>query len=426
MKFIITSGKKKGAVFEIVDDEITIGRSKDNRVVLDDEGISGRHARLYMEGNRVFVEDCDSINGIAVNGETVKKAPIHKGDLLSIGVIKIEALGDREEEDPKRKNPEDQEDSRPDRPSGRPSNHQPSPVFKIILAAVLVLAVIGLAAFLYLKQKSGMASPSSGLAVAGFANNVFRLYYEKVRASNENIFRYEMRIENNAISISIDDLKQNRHLRQSKSITTNQVAFIRDAIHDQQLFSLPPQMEGKSKDIWDSDAIRVVTRGKTANVQVLNSVPPENFKKVCAILENFGETELGIVALSMSLEELKKRADDAHQRARKLYDERFVKMENLFNSIKAWSEVIWYLDTIDPKPGIYADAIHRKEEASEELEKQLGDHWFRATRASQLKDWKTARDEFNCILQKMPDATHKRNQDAKMRLLDVEQRLQPK
>jgi hypothetical protein len=133
-----------------------------------------------------------------------------------------------------------------------------------------------------------------------------------------------------------------------------------------------------------------------------------------------------MVALSMPLDELKKRAQDAFQRGRKLYDERFVNVENLYNSIKSYSEVIWFLDTVEPKPEIYKDAIHGKEVASKELSDQLEDHRFRATRALQLKEWKKARDELALILQKMPEANDKRHQDARIQLLDVEKRLQPK
>ena len=76
------------------------------------------------------------------------------------------------------------------------------------------------------------------------------------------------------------------------------------------------------------------------------------------------------------------------------------------------------------KPAIYADAIHGKQVSSDELDNQIKDHEFRATRNIQLKNWKEARDEFAMILQKLPDPTDKHYQDARMRLLDVEKRLQ--
>ena len=74
----------------------------------------------------------------------------------------------------------------------------------------------------------------------------------------------------------------------------------------------------------------------------------------------------------------------------------------------------------------YADSVHNKQVASDELDEQIKDHNFRATRAIQLKDWKEARKELAMILQKLPDTSDKRYQEAQTRLLDVERRLQPK
>ena len=74
MKFLVTSGRRKGFSFEVTDSPARIGRSPDNEVMLDDESISGRHAKICSEGDQVVVEDCESINGIEVNGKLVKKA----------------------------------------------------------------------------------------------------------------------------------------------------------------------------------------------------------------------------------------------------------------------------------------------------------------------------------------------------------------
>ena len=252
----------------------------------------------------------------------------------------------------------------------------------------------------------------------------FRLRYEKVQASAENIFRYEMRIESDTLTIAIDDLKQGRRLRRNKAVDSRLIEGIRDSLNDQQIFSLPAKIDGKSKDIWDSWTIHVVLNGQVHTVEVLNRIPPDNFKRICQVLENFGETELGMVSSSLSGDDLIKRAKESHQRSRKLYDERAVNPENLFNSIKACNETIWYLDTLEPKPAIYAEAIHNKQVAVDELDQQVEDHKFRATRSIQLQEWRKARDELLTILQKVPDPSDKRYMEAKVRLLDVEKRLQ--
>jgi pSer/pThr/pTyr-binding forkhead associated (FHA) protein len=423
MRFRITKGKRAGHEFEVRAAEIRLGRRSDNDIVLDDESASGHHAVLAPDRGGALVRDCGSVNGVLLNGKATKSAPLSVGDVVTIGTTEIEVL--KEEEEEARASTRVAADGKA---KGRAAGSSP---WKVAVAALLVLAVAGVA--WKVLQKSGarkprLAPPRAGDARApvGLADDFFRLRYEKVQASADNVFRYEMRIENDSIAIAVDDLKQSRKLRRNKAIEPKQAGDIRDAIVDQQVFSLPPRIEGKSAGIHDSWRLSVVMRGEARTIEVFNRIPPENLKRLCTMLERFGEAELGMVALSMSGDELKKRANEAFLRARKLYDERFVNAENLYNSIKAYTETIWYLDSIEPKPAIFADAIHDKQVAMDDLDQQVKDHEFRAARSIQLQEWRKARDELAAILQKLPDPTDRRNQEARIRLLDVEKRLTPK
>lgn len=417
MKFQITSGKSKGFVFEVTDSEATIGRRKDNVVVIEDERVSGHHARIFEEDGKMVVEDCDSVNGLEVNGKTLKKSPLTEGDVITIGTHQITVT-----DDPKSASPRSPSSQKKDKKKG--GGGEP---LKVVVAIVLVAAVVVAGWFVLVKNRNPSARVGSKASPTNdVASRYFRLSYEKIRASKSNIFRYEMKIENNKVSISVDDIKNGRQVRRSKEISAKQMADLRDSIRAQQVMALPELTEGKSPDMFESQTLRLVSGGAAKTIRVINRVLPENFKRACAVLEDFGEAELGMTALSMSGEELKKRAQDSLIQAQKLYNERSVHPENLFNSIKFYSETLWYLDTVDPKPAAYAEAVHGKQMATEELDNQLSDHLFRATRALQLKNWKPAREELSLILQKMPDTNDKRNKDAQIRLLDVEKRLQPK
>ena len=48
---------------------VSIGRLPDNNVVIDNPAVSGRHARVYREGNHYVLEDLKSTNGTFVNGQ---------------------------------------------------------------------------------------------------------------------------------------------------------------------------------------------------------------------------------------------------------------------------------------------------------------------------------------------------------------------
>jgi len=75
---------------------ITIGRSPDNDLAVDNLAVSNYHARVYYEAGRLVVEDLDSLNGTFVNNLRVERATLHDGDQIWIGKhsIKVDTYGD--------------------------------------------------------------------------------------------------------------------------------------------------------------------------------------------------------------------------------------------------------------------------------------------------------------------------------------------
>ena len=64
---------------------LTIGRQFDNDVVLDDRAVSRHHATIEVKGQKPFVHDQGSINGIVVNKKKVQSGQLHHGDIVKIG-----------------------------------------------------------------------------------------------------------------------------------------------------------------------------------------------------------------------------------------------------------------------------------------------------------------------------------------------------
>jgi pSer/pThr/pTyr-binding forkhead associated (FHA) protein len=75
---------------------VSIGRSPDNDLPVDNLAVSTYHARVYMEAGRLVVEDLNSLNGTFVNDIRVERATLHDGDSIWIGKhhIKVDASGD--------------------------------------------------------------------------------------------------------------------------------------------------------------------------------------------------------------------------------------------------------------------------------------------------------------------------------------------
>lgn len=64
---------------------ITIGRERDNSIVLPDFMVSRHHARLVQQGASFLVMDLGSSNGTFINGRPVRQGVMNPGDVLSIG-----------------------------------------------------------------------------------------------------------------------------------------------------------------------------------------------------------------------------------------------------------------------------------------------------------------------------------------------------
>ena len=84
LRFI--SGKYQGGEFPIAEDkQILIGRSSDLDMVLVEDMVSRKHARIAMQTDQIWIEDLGSTNGTFVNGEKIKRARLKEGDRVLIG-----------------------------------------------------------------------------------------------------------------------------------------------------------------------------------------------------------------------------------------------------------------------------------------------------------------------------------------------------
>jgi pSer/pThr/pTyr-binding forkhead associated (FHA) protein len=90
LRFI--SGKYQGGEFPLRPNrEIIIGRSSDLDMVLVEDMVSRKHAKITTDDTVVTIQDLGSTNGTFVNGEKVRKADLKDGDRILIGtsIIKI-------------------------------------------------------------------------------------------------------------------------------------------------------------------------------------------------------------------------------------------------------------------------------------------------------------------------------------------------
>src|SRR3954463_113664 len=93
LRFI--SGKYQGGEFPLrMNREIIIGRSSDLDMVLVEDMVSRRHAKISSTETEVYIQDMGSTNGTFVNGEKIAgRALLHEGDRILVGtsIIKVVA-----------------------------------------------------------------------------------------------------------------------------------------------------------------------------------------------------------------------------------------------------------------------------------------------------------------------------------------------
>jgi hypothetical protein len=84
LKFI--SGKYQGGEFPLkAEKQIVIGRSSELDMVLVEDMVSRKHAKIVVTSGKVTIEDLGSTNGTFVNGEKIKQARLKEGDRILIG-----------------------------------------------------------------------------------------------------------------------------------------------------------------------------------------------------------------------------------------------------------------------------------------------------------------------------------------------------
>lgn len=88
----LIEGKEQS--FPLALEEVRIGRGSENEIVLSDFSVSRRHASIRRQGQVWSIHDLSSTNGVQLNRVAVKKAPIHAGDQLKIGIFELVVEGE--------------------------------------------------------------------------------------------------------------------------------------------------------------------------------------------------------------------------------------------------------------------------------------------------------------------------------------------
>ena len=160
-RLVAQSPEFAGKSFDLFGAEITMGRIQDNKIQIEHASVSGHHAVLKLDVLDYVIKDLDSTNGTRINGERVTEQKLRRNDILRLG--NIELLYDSEHAPPGQPmpTPSPRVNLAECASHGRPAEFvNASPIakrvpgsldrtWKLILTVVTILAVAGIAYFVW-------------------------------------------------------------------------------------------------------------------------------------------------------------------------------------------------------------------------------------------------------------------------------------
>ncbi|MCK5127075.1 MAG: FHA domain-containing protein [candidate division Zixibacteria bacterium] len=78
---------------------ISVGRTKDNDIVLENRGVSRKHAQIEFSGEKALIIDNESLNGVFVNNRRIAEEVLRDKDVITIGKYKLEFVEDSDQQD---------------------------------------------------------------------------------------------------------------------------------------------------------------------------------------------------------------------------------------------------------------------------------------------------------------------------------------
>lgn len=83
---LVVTGPERGHLLVVDELPVVVGRSTDADLVIADDTVSRRHARLSGDRSGLVLTDLDSSNGTTLNGNPmVGGLALHDGDLIGFG-----------------------------------------------------------------------------------------------------------------------------------------------------------------------------------------------------------------------------------------------------------------------------------------------------------------------------------------------------
>lgn len=465
---LVETGPEKGRELTIPAKGARLGRAVENDITIADATMSRFQCRLYFRDSFLHVMDLGSTNETLVNNSPVSDTILRFGDELLIGESVLKIINDGLHEDSATEAaaaPAPAEDAEPapiifydgDEPSSEPETAPEPPakeksaldsvmdvdlglgkrnlgddpenpgerksVVPLVLVALVTLLIVVGAGVAVLFSTGAPASAGTNGPVP---DSRILVDYEKVISGEGNVFRYAIDLTpGGVLTADVHDLAQERDISRQETLDTEPLKSLRDQLLSQKDSFLSLQDSYEGLPVGDHEAYRLtLIFGREAKtVHIENQVEPDAFRQIREQIEAFANNELGLININIPPAELRARATESWQNAQDLYARRDVKNENLWQASQKLKDVVFLLETIEPKPDYYEDAVLLGQDWRQELNDKLSNLDFNAVRAYRIGNLSEARDYYRQILATFPDRTSSTYKQAQRTLIQIEQEL---
>ncbi len=104
-KLIVEIGRKKYSR-PLLKDDVIIGSSNKCDIILEEDDISPKHAKVFREGGNFIIIDLESEIGTSVNGKKIFRRKLNSGDLIQIGNYKLKFIDPSQKKEGKKEKKE--------------------------------------------------------------------------------------------------------------------------------------------------------------------------------------------------------------------------------------------------------------------------------------------------------------------------------
>lgn len=85
-QLVMRTGPTPGKVFELAEQDMTLGREPGNEITINDAEVSRKHARLFFQSGTYMIEDLGSTNGTFINNQRLMGPhALRAGEIVSFG-----------------------------------------------------------------------------------------------------------------------------------------------------------------------------------------------------------------------------------------------------------------------------------------------------------------------------------------------------